>query len=410
MKVTLVSCVFPPEPVVSSQTSGEIARGLAERGHDVTVVTPFPSRPDGRLFSGYSRRLYRRERAAEGYRLVRCFSTVSSESRPLSRLMENLTFGVTAAAAVLTGPRPDVIYANTWPLFATLLLYLVARLRRVPIVVSVQDIYPESLVSQGRLTDDNLLVRSLRWLDGKIAAGARALIVISERFSQIYTNDRQVPPERVHIVHNWVEQDLIGNESREAFRRTVSIPDEAFLIVYGGNIGAAAGVETLVQAGLRLESHPQIHILIAGGGSRLDHCRRVVQEAGGTNITFHTPWPKSETSSVLRAADLLVLPTRGAQSLASVPSKLISYMLAGRPVLALGSPTSDIAQVINASGCGWLIPPDDPEALAQAILEAAGLSDVARGDLGAAGRRYALDHFTGDVCLPRVMQILEQAA
>ena len=152
MRALIVSPVFPPEPIVSAQTSAQVAAALVASEHEVTVITAFPSRPAGKLYPGYRQTLNRQERSAAGYNIVRCFSTVSAESRMLSRFAENLSFGLTSGWQVLWQKRPDVIYANTWPIFAAGILALIARWRHVPLVISVQDVYPESLIAQGRLS------------------------------------------------------------------------------------------------------------------------------------------------------------------------------------------------------------------------------------------------------------------
>src|SRR5260221_14116213 len=97
MRIVLVSCVFPPEPVVSSGTSVDVARALAARGHDVTVITPFPNRPAGRVYNDYRRTLFRRENTAEHFRILRCASTLSRRSSLLSRLAENVSFGIASS-------------------------------------------------------------------------------------------------------------------------------------------------------------------------------------------------------------------------------------------------------------------------------------------------------------------------
>ena len=135
MRVLIVSPLFPPEPVVSSQTSAQIAHSLIERGHDVTVITAFPSRPAGKLFPGYSRRLFQRTQES-GFTLIRCFTFLSSKSSMVSRFLENISFGLTSGLSVLTAQKADVIYANTWPIFASGILSAVSRLRHIPMVIN----------------------------------------------------------------------------------------------------------------------------------------------------------------------------------------------------------------------------------------------------------------------------------
>src|SRR5574340_1331120 len=192
MRVAIVSPVFPPEPVVSSQTSAQLAETLAAHGHQVTVITAFPSRPAGRLFPGYSRRLFRREQSVKGFAVVRCFGLLSHGSRMLSRFGENLSFGITSGLALLFMSRPDVIYSVTWPIFASGILTLVAALRGIPMVSSVQDVYPESMISQARIHPEGLVARCLRAADRWFVRRSQGVIVISESFLDIYRRDRRV--------------------------------------------------------------------------------------------------------------------------------------------------------------------------------------------------------------------------
>jgi glycosyltransferase involved in cell wall biosynthesis len=412
MRVLLISCVFPPEPVVSGKTSVHIAQELVKRGHTVTVITSFPSKPAGKLYPGYSRRLLTREQAPEGFVLIRCFSFLSSKSNLSNRFMENLSFGLTSGVAVLFSMRPDVIYSNSWPVFATGVLFIVAKMRRIPFVISVQDVYPESLVSQGRVVSKNLFMNWLRWWDGVIARGSRAVIVISERFADLYREGRQVPKERVHVVPNWGDEQVENIDAGRIiqFKKAKNIPENARVFVYGGNIGVAAGVETLVEAALKVQTAEVFRLLIAGAGSQLQACKDLAQGQVEGRAIFHSPWYPEETDLMLNLAEVLLLPTRGRQAYVSVPSKLISYWLAGKPVIALALPQSTLADFVEQSGGGWLVEADRPDLLAAMIQEVLGLSPAELRRRGEAGRDFAVRNLTRGICLPRVVNILEQVA
>jgi colanic acid biosynthesis glycosyl transferase WcaI len=412
MRIVIVSALFPPEPVISAQTSAHIAEALVRRGHRVTVLTPYPSRPAGKLYPGFSRRLFSRQTGPEGFEIRRCFSTFSPKSSMVSRFMENLSFGLTGGWAVVTMARPDVLYANTWPALATGILSFLCRIRHIPLVISIQDVYPESLIAQGRIRANGAIARCMRWIDGVIAQDADVVIVISERFAKIYEESRHVVRERLHVIPNWLAEDTIIldlDDAAEQFRAQKGIPREALLFAYGGNVGAASGLESVIEVFRNLSGLEGIYLLIGGEGSHLAKCQRLALDCGG-RVVFHTPWPIEETSLLLRAADVLVLPTRGTQSLASMPSKLITYMLAGRPVIALALPDSDMAVMIQRSGCGWIVEPDRPEQLLTLIQEIADTIPEQRAQRGQAGRDFALRNLTRNTNVPNVVGILERAA
>ena len=129
MKLTIVSCVYPPEPVVSAQTSVQIADFAQSQAACVQVITAFPNRPAGKIYPGYRRSLYKREQISGRSAIIRCFTTLSSHSSILSRSLENITFGIASSLALLFGNKPNVIYADTWPIFAQVMAaWLLARL------------------------------------------------------------------------------------------------------------------------------------------------------------------------------------------------------------------------------------------------------------------------------------------
>ena len=178
-------------------------------------------------------------------------------------------------------------------------------------------------------------------------------------------------------------------------------------LFFGGNVGAGAHVEGLIEALSTIE-RDDLCLVIAGDGPKLESCRGLVQTLGARGISFWSPWADEDTSLVLRGADVLVLPTRGSQTEASVPSKLMTYMLAGRPIIVQAASASETARVVNECACGWVVKPDDVQGLSVAIAEASNTPEIDRNAMGQRARQYALANFAADVCLPKVIEIIEQ--
>jgi len=411
LRVAVVSAVFPPEFTYSARTSGNIAEQLAADGHEVTVYASFPSKPAGRLFPGVHRKLYATTRE-RGYKRVRCFSLLAPESRILSRFAENTSFGLISALRLLISPKPDVIYSNTWPIFATAMVALVARLRRIPLVISVQDVYPECLSIQGRISQTSVAAHLLRRIDRWNAHSAKELIVLSDRFRELYQHSREVPASHLHVIQNWGERSSIVNDQPacKAYRRSHGIPENAFVLTYAGNIGPAAGVEGLLEAFAQVQDRENLYLLIAGSGARLESVRAMARRMKCVRVIFHTPWLEEETSTVLGSSDALLLPTVGTQSLVSVPSKIISYFLAGRPVIGCVLPQSETAWIIREASAGWVVDPENPAALANAFLAAANADSDYLKKMGAQARDYAAKNLSRESNLPRVLHLLYSAA
>jgi glycosyltransferase involved in cell wall biosynthesis len=410
MNLQIVSAVFPPEPIVTAKTSFQIAVQINKSNGRIKVLTNFPNRPQGKIYQGFRRSLYKNEITTQGFELLRCFSSFSTNSSISNRFLENLTFGFTSSLALLFTTKPKAIYANTWPIFAQGMTILISKIRRIPIVLSIQDIYPESLEIQGRITKRNLIYKILRWIDQINAKWATELIVISERFAKVYIEDRKIAANKVHVIPNWIDEEDLKIIRKEKAREQYNLPKDTFMMIYGGNIGAAAGIETIIEGVSKLPADSKVILLIAGEGSNLKYCQELAQKAGKDRIIFHSPWLAEETGSLLSAADVLVLPTRGNQSMVSVPSKMITYLFMGKPILAIANQDSDIAETISKSGCGWVIEPNNTDILAKKLIEIWNASDEFRSAMGSKGRNYAINNFSMSTCLPKIIDVLEKAA
>ena len=234
------------------------------------------------------------------------------------------------------------------------------------------------------------------------------MVVISPKFGEIYAKDRGIGPEKIHVIPNWTDEkevELIRMPNEVRSRH--GIPGDAFVVMYAGSIGAACGLDSVIRAFGKLDSQPRIHLIIAGTGSKLTDEQALAKKIGNPRVHFHTPWPAAETSVVLASADLFILPTYGDQSLVSVPSKLITYMLAARPILCCADEHSDIARTIRKAACGWSIPASDPDTMARMIAALSHESSSDLRQLGEQGREYALRHMTRAANLPRLIDLMK---
>lgn len=409
MKFIITSCVFPPEPIVSAKTSYSIATGLVNRNHHVKVISNFPIRPEKKLYKKYKRVLYFREHDISGFTLLRCFSFGTTSSSLIRRLAENISFGITSSLAILFSKKPDALYSNTWPIFATGLVCVICKIRKIPMVLSIQDLYPESLTVQNRFNEENIIYKILLFIDKWIVSQAAEIIVISERIRNSLIQTRGITPSKVNIIPNWVDKESIFYVDKTNFRDEIKVSEDTFVIMYGGNIGKAAGVESLIEAVGSIQNNYDIVLVIAGSGSSLSSCKKIASQQKNVRIIFYSNWKSEDTSRVLSAADILILTTQGNQSLVSVPSKLISYMLSERPIIASVLADSETADVINKSGCGWVIPPDSTKEISSKIIELSILPKESLEAKGKSGREYALANFTSDVSLPKIICTLESS-
>ena len=195
--------------------------------------------------------------------------------------------------------KPDVVYANTWAIVSMGLITAFCTWRGIPLVLNIQDIYPETAVNLGKLADRSLITRVLRYLDGRIVAKAAEIITISENFARFYHVDRRVPERKIHTVYNWMDNEAIRPGIRNGkFRREQKISADAFVILYAGNVGAVADVETLIKSIAVLrdtsDNYEKIAVIIAGDGSHRSACENLALKYHLLNIHFFYPLGSSK--------------------------------------------------------------------------------------------------------------------
>lgn len=182
-----------------------------------------------------------------------------------------------------------------------------------------------------------------------------------------------------------------------------------FLFVFAGSVVPACGLDVVINAASKLKDDRAVKFIIAGSGSDLERCTEMAKQLDSKNVEFTGPFPEKQTLEILSMADVLVLPTQGDQSLVSMPSKLIAYMMSGRPILSVACPESDLANVICTSGCGWIAKPNDVKGLAELLRTILSLDRAELERMGRAGREYALTHFSTEACLPKLIDVIESA-
>ena len=394
-RVAIVNCVFPPEPVVSAHIGADLAAYLSQHGASVTVLCPFPTRPHGAAYPAYPPRPDPQIAQEHGAEVVRLPSFTAPESRLLPRLWESYSFGRHVCDYLDEHlANVDVVYANAWPLASQSLISRWCVRRRIPLVLHIQDVYPESLLNRLPAFVRAVIEAPLVAMDRRTAHRATRVVVISSNMRHTYVEGRQLPPGKVATIFDWQDEGLFENlpERQEVHARS-GIPRDRFTFMYLGNIGPVAGVEFLITAFARASlAHTQL--VIAGAGSNKQACEALAQKLGLDTVRF-IPCPTPRDAAVLQQmADVCLLPLRRGAGMSSIPSKLMAYLLSARPVLASVDAGSDTAHCIGEAACGWVGEPEDVEWLARKMADVAALPEPTLHAMGQSGRSYALEHFS----------------
>lgn len=365
MRILILGQCYAPENVSAAVLITDLATDLARRGHQVTVVTGAPSYPYGRVFKGYRNRFYADENL-DGVHVIRTWSYISPSTKMLPRLLHYGTYSVTAIYGGLLAGRPDVILSYSPPLPLGLTAWLLSRIWRAPWVLQLEDLYPDAAIAAGVMTNQRVigLFRAIELFQYK---HAQRISVISENFRKNLLG-KGVPDSKIKVIPIWADPDEVHPMKKEnGFRQKCGLNDK-FVVMYAGNIGLTSCLEDVLHAAVLLQERNDIQFVIVGEGVKKEALIAEMQERQLTNIQFLPYQPREAFPEMLAASDLNLVTLNAGAALSSLPSKIFNVMASARPVLAVTPPGSEVMQIVEAAGCGWNVPPESPEKLADAIL------------------------------------------
>ena len=417
MKILLHGINFAPELTGIGKYTGEMAAWLAARGHEVRVVTAPPYYPDWAVGAGYSGKAWRRERW-QGVDVWRCPLWVPARPGGAKRLLHLASFALGSLLVMLRQIiwRPDVVWVVEPALFCAPAALVVARLSGAKAWLHVQDFEVDAAFDLGLLRGKFLrgvVAGTERWLMRRFDVAS----TISHRMHQRLL-DKGVTPAQAVLSPNWVDVLAItpgghrfsldaGMKSKAAeatrldnyFRLKLGIAPDTVVALYSGNMGGKQGLELLADVAklcLAQAAPTQAAIVFVFCGNGAGRDDLVQRCADLPNVHFLELQPIERLNELLAMADVHLLPQRADAADLVMPSKLTGMLASGRPVLATAHPGTELALVVQ--GCGVVVPPEDPSAMALA-MQALAANSILRKQLGEAGRAYALAHLDREAVL-----------
>ena len=394
-RITYVSQYFVSTDQPGGVRHWQHTRALAARGHDVTVVTSFVQHKERAVPAEYAGRRIVTEHEGR-LRIMRTYATPGYGVDLRSRAANYASFAFWAGIAAARAPRPDVVVASSPSLPAAAAAAGIAAARRARFVLEVRDLWPDSLVEMGLVTDPRV-IGAARRMERWCYRRADRIVAVTEGIRDGILA-AGVPPARVSLITNGVDLD-VGADSEP-----VEIAPGEFVAMYVGAHGTYSALGTLLDAA-RL-SDPRVRFVLVGGGDQKAGLIARAEEEGLANVTFVDPVPKRDVPAWLARADVCLLPYQDVPLFAgALPNKVFDYLGAGRPVIA-GAPPGEVTRLIEAAGCGLNVPPEDPGALAAAI--AALRSDRPGAErMGAAGRAWVREHYDRAALARRFVGVIE---
>lgn len=394
LRITIVSQYFAPEAVAIPL---DLARELRRRGHSVRVLTGYPNYPEGRLYAGYRQRLVRVD-DVEGFRVRRVPLIVSHSRNPIARMANYLSFALSSLTAGRFVSGSDVIYVYATQMTAAFGPSIWSRTRRIPFVLHVQDLWPESITGSSMVKGglaNSLIARLLRpWLSS-VYRRAAAVIGTAPSMTRMLI-ERGVAPGKVETVLNWREAD-----EQASRRRPVGA---GVRVVYSGNLGELQDLETVVAAAALVDI-PGFSVTFVGAGTREPTLKRLAAELGADSVSFRGRVDRATMNEVYAESDFQLVTLKDLDIFrGTIPSKFQAAIAHGVPVIT--TVVGDVSDIVTAHHLGFTARPGDPAALAAAFRAAAMLPEPKRKAMGERARRYYSDEMSIAHGVDRIEAIL----
>lgn len=406
MKIVIHGINYSPELTGIGKYSGEMAKWLAFRGHEVRVVTAPPYYPHWQIGQGYSAYLYRKEKVIDFLELIvyRCPLWVPSKPSGFKRILHLVSFTISSLPVMLLQVfrRPDVVLVIEPPLCCSPAALFAARVSRAKALLHVQDFEVDAAFDMG-------LVRS-RWLRRTVMSVERWLMRRFDRVSTISVRMLQrlgfkgVGEDKQIFFPNWVDTSFIyPMASPSSFREELGIAKDDVVLLYSGNMGQKQGLELIIESARLLESEGHLRFVMCGQGAAYELLHSMSD--GLENIIWLPLQPLDRLNDLLNLADVHLLPQRADAADLVMPSKLTGMLASGRPVIATAEEGTEVWSVVEGRGINT--PPGDVEAFSRGIRLLVEDPEK-RIHLGQNGRKYAEENLSTETVLGRFEKDLLQ--
>jgi len=399
MKILILSVNYWPEVTGIGAVTTYRAEYLAGAGHDVEVCTTFPYYPDWKVPPQYAGKLGLIDER-NGVRIVRSYAYIPIAVTPPKRILFEASFVAGLTLRALMRKRPDVLLVVSPPLGLAATAILLSRLWSVPYVFDVEDLQPDSAADLGMLP--KWAVKLLYKVENAAYRHARLVTTLTPSMRQKIV-EKGFPEDKVEVLEPRMDESLVDLEPEEgrAFRRRYDL-GEKFLLTHSGNMGVKQGLDVILDAAALNRADDSMLFLCVGNGADCERIKRRAREMELNNVRFLPLLDEKDFRGLMAASNICLVTQQQAVSEIVFPSKIVSYLAAGRPMVASVDPECEVAHITRESGAGRVAEAENARALLQAVRE------LRNADLRKAGenaRAYACMRWSS----ARVLGALERS-
>jgi colanic acid biosynthesis glycosyl transferase WcaI len=398
LRFLILTQYFPPEVGAPQIRLLAMAKELQRRGHQVHVVTAMPNYPRGEVFASYRGKWSVREEV-EGLPVTRTWIYAATGSNVARRLLSYFSFTFSGLWGCLRAPKPDLIFVESPPLFLGITAWIASRLRGAPYVFNVSDLWPESAVQLGIVTN-----RTMIWMAAALERfcyrHASRVCAVTEGIRDVIAKVPRTAP--VILLPNGVDIQTfrhIGDEQPEG------IDAGRATFIFAGTHGYAQGLEVIVEAARRLVTRRDIDLVFIGDGPDKERLQGLARDL--PNVRFLEPVPVSSMPPYFSASRASIVPLRKLDLFKGArPSKILPSLACETPVIYAGE--GETAELITERECGLSVPPECPEKLAEAVTRLADDPALAR-NLGKRGRELVSADYSWESIVGRWLAEMDVA-
>ncbi|MEO8587915.1 MAG: glycosyltransferase family 4 protein [Flavobacteriales bacterium] len=392
MKVIFLTQYFPPEVGAPQNRISATARALQGLGAEVTVLTAMPNYPEMRVHEGY-RGKWKMKEQVDGLSVIRAWILVSAKRGVFWRLCTYFSFVFSALVVGLFNlRRSDVLFVESPPLFLGITAMWLAKAKGARLVFNVSDLWPESAVQLGLVTNRTMIALSTRL---EMRCYRKAALITGQTQGIVADIQRRCPDKRVFWLPNGVDFDAVAGSEQQPSSdplARLAIAPGAMVLAYAGILGHAQGLEVVLHAARQLSGRTDIHFLLIGDGPEKTMLRALKAQLQLGNVHFVERMPRTELLTLLRAVDGVVVPLRRNDLFkGAIPSKIFEALALAKPLL-LGVEGEAKELFIDHGKAGIAFIPEDAGSLSEAVVRLAD-DRVAAHAMGESGLRYVREHF-----------------
>jgi glycosyltransferase involved in cell wall biosynthesis len=403
LRILILSHHFPPEVSAGASRFYELARDWAAAGHRVTVVTCAPNHPAGVLYPGYRNRMWQRETTA-GIDVIRLWTFLAPNRGFLRRTLSYASYLLSTTFAAPFLPPADVLISTTPHFFCGLSGYPVSRLRGIPWVLDIRDLWPESIIAVGAMKPGRAM-RMLKTIERFGYSHAAHIVSASQGFLE-YFQTCGIARKKISVVTNGVDMSLFtGSANPDAFRKQHNLEGK-FLAVYVGTHGMAHQLDIVLEAADRLRDRTDIAFLLVGDGAERERLVGQSRAMALPNLLMLPQMPREQIPDVWAASDAAIVTLRATPLFELViPSKMFEAMAMRRPIV-LGV-RGQAQQIVEDGDCGLTFAPGDAGGLADCVLRLAA-DPALRRRLGENGHRLVTTTYDRALLASKYLVVLER--